>query len=126
MYKTKKLLKWIDKKVIKYCEYLEIVPPIINYTQKDFAKNIAAFMGYDVDEYTEHLRIQNMFERCWRITQAQAQQSTHIIAIYLNTIIDKAKLEGTIVHELCHLRYREIDHGEKFDSIISKTIKECK
>ena len=126
MYKTKKLWKWIDEKVIKYSKYLEIVPPVIYYNQKDFVKSIAIFMGYDVNTYIKFIELRYSTADLIGTIFAQAFSHSYDIAIFLNVSIDKTELENTIVHELCHLRYCKVEHGKKFNALITKTIKECK
>ena len=120
MYKTKKLLKWIDEEVIKYSKYLEIVPPVMCYTKNDWVKVLIAHYP------SLPIKIKKYVELHTKSSIALAEKESHSVLLFANHIDDKTILEHVIVHELCHLRYWGIEHGKKFSALISKTIKECK
>ena len=117
MYRTKKLLKWVDETVIRYALYLKIEKPKI---------------FYDFDVFLRK-GVLNTWERLhWRMQISMGNTiygAAHksINMIYLNIPARKrteySSLESTIVHELVHLKYPKKDHTKRFFKLIEETLK---
>ena len=118
MYKTKKLLKWIDKEVDKYCKYLDIEKPKVVYSAETFVDAVLPFYPHSrewlMDDAWADDEIYGSIDKTYQVLRLNVRDHT-----------TKLRLKETIVHELSHKKLQYNGHAKKLHECIEKTIKNC-
>ena len=115
MYRTKKLLKWVDETVIRYALYLKIEKPKIYFDYDKFIED------GNVSEYEQMILSTELntmvYLGCVNINNGD---------MFLN--IDEAystkRFKKTRVHELTHIKLGQTEsHTVRFYEVVEETLK---
>jgi predicted metal-dependent hydrolase len=102
---TPLLRQWIDRKVRKYSKQIGIPEPILVYNYKEMIEK-----GYKPDASDKRL-MSTKVGNTWIHMRSKKPTIMHINIKHHD---DKEELENTIAHELLHIRFPIMNHGEDF------------
>ncbi len=119
MYKTKKLLKWVDETVIRYTLYLKIEKPEIVYDFGIFLDKIEPLYPYPREHLAFLINSQIGMGRCYGLIELRYKVMLLNVKVHFN----KDDLQNTIVHELSHKALDTEKHPKKLYELIEETLK---
>ena len=122
MYKTKKLLKWIDETVIRYCLYLKVDKPEVVYSLSAFVRCVHPY-----HPKLSKKQIISDVKHEWGIGKTDTYGSMscrgNIMALDIKNHSDIEWLKDTIAHELVHSKFPDMGHTKKFYKLIEEILK---
>ena len=102
---TPRLREWIFTKVARYSAQIGIPEPYVIFNWKDMERG-----GFEPNTYDKRL-ISHKAGNAWIYKN---QEKPNILSINIKHHDDKEELENTIAHELLHIRFPIMNHGEDF------------
>ena len=100
------LRQWVNKKVEKYTKQLGLrMEPIIVYSYEEMKA-----YGYKPDASDKRL----MSRKAANVWIYKNSKKPNFLGINLKEHDDKEELENSIAHEILHIRFPVMNHGEEF------------